>query len=47
MEKLKYVLFGLACGLLASATDPPNISTPPRGVPDSTCPAAYPVSIVC
>lgn len=32
MEKLKYILFGLACGLLASALIL-LISAPPRGVP--------------
>lgn len=32
MEKLKYILFGLACGVLASGLIL-LISTPPRGVP--------------
>jgi len=32
MEKLKYILFGLACGILASGLIL-LVSTPPRGVP--------------
>jgi competence protein ComEA len=41
MEKLKYVLFGLACGLLASALIL-LISTPPRGVPIQLAPPPTP-----
>ena len=41
MEKLKYILFGLACGLLASALIL-LISTPPRGVPIQLAPPPTP-----
>jgi competence protein ComEA len=41
MEKLKYILFGLACGLLASALIL-LISSPPRGVPIQLVPPPTP-----
>jgi len=41
MEKLKYIQFGLACGVLASGLIL-LISTPPRGVPIQHAPLPTP-----
>jgi len=41
MEKLKYIQFGLACGVLASGLIL-LISTPPRGVPIQHAPPPTP-----
>ena len=41
MEKLKYILFGLACGVLASGLVL-LISTPPRGIPVQLAPPPTP-----